>query len=90
MKNSQFFLSSATLEPRSPTDEGWPEVERVHPILDWSYQDVWTFLRCSVFNEIGEDEEDLSMEERERRKKREGATGGGKDGIPYCALYDEG
>ncbi|TGZ84202.1 adenine nucleotide alpha hydrolases-like protein [Ascodesmis nigricans] len=27
------------------TDHGWPEFMRVHPVIDWHYQEVWGFLR---------------------------------------------
>ena len=27
------------------TDPGWPQFERVHPIINWSYTHIWTFLR---------------------------------------------
>ncbi|KAF2866240.1 hypothetical protein BDV95DRAFT_505383 [Massariosphaeria phaeospora] len=28
-----------------PTDSGWPEFMRIHPVIDWHYADIWTFIR---------------------------------------------
>ncbi|BEI90161.1 uncharacterized protein CcaverHIS019_0302310 [Cutaneotrichosporon cavernicola] len=39
------------------TDPSWPQVLRVHPVLDWTYTEVWQFLRelgvpwCSLYDE---------------------------------------
>jgi len=36
---------SSSLNDFSPTDPTWPEYMRCNPILNYSYKDVWTFLR---------------------------------------------
>ncbi|EGD79783.1 hypothetical protein PTSG_10768 [Salpingoeca rosetta] len=43
-----------TLETFAPSDPGWPTFMRVHPVLDWTYAQVWEYLRdkpyCSLYD----------------------------------------
>ncbi|KAL2160455.1 hypothetical protein VTH06DRAFT_1143 [Thermothelomyces fergusii] len=57
------FLGTRRTDPHGeflthfdPTDEGWPQVMRVHPVIDWHYVEIWAFIRhlripyCELYN----------------------------------------
>ncbi|KXL43576.1 hypothetical protein M433DRAFT_105951 [Acidomyces richmondensis BFW] len=46
----------ASLKYFDPTDHGWPNFMRIHPVIDWHYAEIWTFIReleipyCSLYD----------------------------------------
>jgi len=40
-----------------PTDNDWPRLMRVHPVIEWHYVEIWAFIRhlgipfCSLYNQ---------------------------------------
>lgn len=48
---------ASTLSAFSPTDPTWPEYMRCNPVLDYSYKDIWMYLKqfsvpyCSMYDE---------------------------------------
>ncbi|KAG8628404.1 hypothetical protein KVT40_004277 [Elsinoe batatas] len=35
----------ASLKYFDQTDRGWPSFMRIHPVIDWHYTEIWTFIR---------------------------------------------
>ena len=69
-----------------PTTEGWPKCMRINPILNWSYDDVWNFIRilkipyCSLY-----DEGYTSIGSKTTTKKNESLSKGNGE---YHAAYE--
>ncbi|KKY27507.1 putative fad [Phaeomoniella chlamydospora] len=36
-----------------PTDHGWPQFMRIHPVIDWKLAEIWGFLRAKEFLHSG-------------------------------------
>jgi len=63
-KVKAIFLGTRRTDPKCEhgtifmmTDEGWPQVMRISPLLDWNYHDIWEFLLrfnvpyCSLYDQ---------------------------------------
>jgi FAD synthetase len=50
------FLGTRRTDPHGeflthfdPTDAGWPQFMRVHPVIDWHYVEIWAVSHYSLF-----------------------------------------
>jgi FAD synthetase len=50
------FLGTRRTDPHgeflshfNPTDEGWPQFMRVHPVIDWHYVEIWAVSLSALF-----------------------------------------
>ncbi len=63
-RSKAFFLGTRKSDPHgqfvdsfSPSSKGWPAFMRIHPILSWSFADIWRFLKefqlpyCKLYDE---------------------------------------
>lgn len=47
----------ASLTHFDPTTDDWPRFMRIHPVIDWHYADIWSFIRevgveyCQLYDE---------------------------------------
>jgi FAD synthetase len=57
------------------TAGGWPDFVRVHPVIDWRLEEVWTFLRAPELGTGYDAGPDVGPD-------------GGR--LEYCSMYDEG
>ena len=57
MGNRRTDPYSDDLKPLSQSSPNWPQFMRVFPVLDWTYSDIWTFLKafdlpyCKLYDE---------------------------------------
>ncbi len=70
----------------APTDGDWPEFMRINPILDWTFSEIWYFIRklqlpyCSLY-----DQGYTSIDNTQNTIRNSGLLK--EDGISYMPAY---
>lgn len=86
---------SRDLEAFCKSSPGWPEFTRVFPILDWSYAEVWAFLRrfelpyCALYDEGYTSLGEMDNTQKNPHLKVKDEEGLGERYLPAYALESE-
>ena len=81
---------SSRLRSFSPTDQNWPSFMRILPILDWTYEEVWEFIKllqipyCSLY-----DQGYTSLGSQENTRPNPLLLQSDGSYLPACCLSDE-
>ncbi|KAF1817030.1 adenine nucleotide alpha hydrolases-like protein [Eremomyces bilateralis CBS 781.70] len=84
----------ALLTHFDPTDHGWPSFMRIHPVIDWHYVQIWTFIRhlnipyCPLYDQGYTSLGGTTDTHRNPALRRESRSESGRSMIEFRPAYE--